>query len=52
MIATARAECTDRMLIDGESHLSMCCEPMPGTITLIGRISPGSSGHPIVTTRS
>jgi hypothetical protein len=30
----------------------LCCGTTPGTITLIGRTSPGSSGHPIMTSRS
>jgi hypothetical protein len=49
---TVRSECTDRMLIYSEAHLRQCFGPMPGTITLIGRTSPGSSGHLIMTSRS
>jgi hypothetical protein len=40
------------MLIYGEAHLRAVLRPTPGTITLIGRISPGGSGRPIMTGRS
>ena len=40
------------MLIYGEAICGRCCGPTPGTITGTGRTSPGSSGHPIMTSRS
>jgi hypothetical protein len=51
-IRTVRPEWTDRMLIYVKSISACAAGPTRGTTTIIGRTSPGVSGHPITTSRS
>src|SRR5713101_4055096 len=49
-IRTARAECTDRMLICSEQHLRSVLGQYAGHYNRQGRTSPASSDHPTTTT--
>ena len=50
-IRTARAECTDRMLIYHERHLRSVLREYVGHYTSTGPTSPDSGDHPTMTTR-
>jgi putative transposase len=51
-IRTIRTECTDRSSSITKPTCGRFCGHTPGTITGTVRTSPGSSGHPIMTSRS